>query len=196
MDDTLIKIKVKRYLTQFEYLELELEETEYLFKEYNRRFLKEYYNVEEEEKPKPKIIVPDIDGENEGTPLDIPDELIDKITDETTEDYIHIKKLYRLLSLKTHPDKNNGTKESKEEFAQINKAYKEKDILRLFKFAIKYKIKMTANIVEACVSLFDKTIKDMQGKIDNIKQTVAWNWGTASEEEKEMHREILKKANL
>lgn len=189
MDDTLIKIKVKRYLTQFDYLESELEETEYLFKEYNRRFLKEYYNVEEQP-PKPKII---IDSANIESESDLQDELIDEQTDEKTK---YIKKLYRILSLKTHPDKNNGTTESKEEFAKINKAYKEKDILRLFKFAIKYNIEITPIILETCISLFDKTITELQEKIYHVKQTIAWNWGIASEEEKEIHREVLKKANL
>lgn len=192
MDETLIKLKVKRYLTQYEYLELELEETEYLFKQYNKKFLKEYYNVEEPD-PQPQIILPNEDLLND---FDLNNVGPDENDDDNLNDNIQIKKLYRLLSLKTHPDKNNGTQESKEEFAEINKAYKEKDVLKLFKFAIKYKINMTPCIVETCISLFDKTIKEMQGKIDHIKQTVAWNWGTASDEEKEIHRETLKKANL
>lgn len=192
MDETLIKLKVKRYLTQYEYLELELEETEYLFKQYNKKFLKEYYNVEEPD-PQPQIILPNEDLLND---FDLNNVGPDENDDDNLNDNIQIKKLYRLLSLKTHPDKNKGTQESKEEFAEINKAYKEKDVLKLFKFAIKYKINMTPCIVETCISLFDKTIKEMQGKIDHIKQTVAWNWGTASDEEKQTQREILKQANL
>lgn len=193
MDDTLVKLKVKRYLTQYEYLELELEETEYLFKQYNKKFLKEYYNVEEPE-PQPKIVLPNEDMLSDLDNLDNVD--TDNNDTENVDENIQIKKLYRLLSLKTHPDKNNGTQESKEEFAAINKAYKQQDVLTLFKFAIKYKINMTSCIVETCISLFDKTIKEMQGKIEHIKQTVAWNWGTASEEEKQNQREILKQANL
>ena len=55
---------------------------------------------------------------------------------------------------------------------------------------------MTPIIVETCISLFDTNIKDIQSKIEHIKKTIAWNWGTASEDEKEIHRETLKKANL
>jgi hypothetical protein len=109
---------------------------------------------------------------------------------------IEIKRLYRLLSLKTHPDKNNGTQESKDLFSEINKAYKENDILKLFKYALKYKIKITPVIIEKCIKLFENSIKDIQTKIEHIKQTVAWNWGTASNEQKELHRETLKKANI
>jgi len=34
-----------------------------------------------------------------------------------------IKKAYRKLSLKYHPDKNHGNKEAEEKFKEINKAY-------------------------------------------------------------------------
>jgi DnaJ-class molecular chaperone len=34
-----------------------------------------------------------------------------------------IKKAYRKLSLKYHPDKNQGNKEAEEKFKEINKAY-------------------------------------------------------------------------
>ena len=34
-----------------------------------------------------------------------------------------IKKNYRKLSLKNHPDKNRGSKEAEEKFKEINKAY-------------------------------------------------------------------------
>jgi hypothetical protein len=46
------------------------------------------------------------------------------------------------------------------------------------------------------VHYFENSIKDMQAKIEHIKKTVAWNWGISSEEEKELHREILKRANI
>jgi hypothetical protein len=191
-DEKLINLKIKRYLTQYEYLELELQETEYLFEQYNKQFLKEYYNVDEPAKPNIVIqtdeeldfeINVQLEGEGE-------DDSIDK------ETLAQLKKLYRLLSLKTHPDKNNGSKESKEIFATINKAYKDKDIIQLLKFALKFHIEVTSSIINKCMCLFEKSIDEMKGKIEHIKTTVAWNWGTATEEEKEQHRDTLKKANL
>lgn len=190
MDTTLLNLKIKRYLTQYEYLELELEETEYLFNSYNKRFIKEYYDIDEPETP--KIVVYSEDDLNN---MDLNDN-IDSETDDINENDIHIKKLYKLLSLKTHPDKNNGSKDSKEIFSQINAAYKEKNILKLFKFALDYKINLTSDIMEACISHFDITINEMQTKINTFKTTLAWCWCNSSEEEKEIHRETLKKANI
>jgi hypothetical protein len=185
IDDVLVNIRTKRYLTQYDYLELELEETKYMFDKYNRQFLKEYYNIDEPSEP--KIVTP-----NESN-MDLPEEI--DIESEEPED-IYLKKLYRLLSLKTHPDKNNGSQESKEIFDEINKAYKDKNILKLFKFALKYKIEINAVIIEKCSALFENSIKEMQDKIEHIKKTVAWNWGISSDEEKELHRETLKRANI
>jgi hypothetical protein len=193
MDNTLIKLKVKRYLTQYEYLELELEETEYLFDKYNKQFLKEYYNIDEP--PKPNIVI----QTDEDLDFEINTQLEGDIEDDSTidkETLSQLKKLYRLLSLKTHPDKNNGSKESKENFAAINKAYKDKDIIQLLKFCLKYNIEVNTVIIDKCMSLFDKSIEEMKIKIEHIKTTVAWNWGTANEEEKERHRETLRNANL
>jgi hypothetical protein len=188
IDDVLINLRTKRYLTQYDYLELELEETQYIFDKYNKQFLKDYYNIDD--KPsEPKIVIPS------EISMDLSEEIDVEIQEQEPED-VQLKKLYRLLSLKTHPDKNNGSQESKENFAEINKAYKEKDILKLFKFALKYKIELNSVIIEKCSVLFENSIKDMQAKIEHIKQTVAWNWGISSDEQKEIHRETLKRANL
>ena len=188
IDDVLINLRTKRYLTQYDYLELELEETQYIFDKYNKQLLKDYYNIDD--KPsEPKIVIPS------EISMDLSEEIDVEIQEQEPED-VQLKKLYRLLSLKTHPDKNNGSQESKENFAEINKAYKEKDILKLFKFALKYKIELNSVIIEKCSVLFENSIKDMQAKIEHIKQTVAWNWGISSDEQKEIHRETLKRANL
>jgi hypothetical protein len=185
IDDVLINLRTKRYLTQYDYLDLELEETQYMFDKYNKQFLKEYYNIDEPSEP--KIVIP-----NETT-MELPDIEIDI---DLEPDDLQLKKLYRLLSLKTHPDKNNGSQESKEAFAEINKAYKDKNILKLFKFGLKYKIEINSVIIHECTTLFENSITDMKTKIEHIKKTVAWNWGISSDEEKEMHRETLKKSNL
>ena len=148
VDNVLINLRTKRYLTQYDYLELELEETQYMFDKYNKQFLKEYYNVDEPSES--KIVIPsesDIENMELG-------EIDTEIQEPEEPEDIQLKKLYRLLSLKTHPDKNNGSQESKEIFAEINKAYKEKNILKLFKFALQYKIEINYVIIEKCSTLF------------------------------------------
>jgi len=213
IDDTLVNLKVKRFLTQYEYLELELEETQYMFDQYNKQFLKEYYGVDAP--PKPKIIIPeDIDEESdivnanqentlqENTQQDtinndgnnVEQEQIEENMEETepaeiSEEDIQLKKLYRLLSLKTHPDKNKGHEET---FLEIKKAYQEKNILKLFNFAMKFKIKVSNDIVKKCLSLFEKNIGDMQKKIQDFKHTLAWQWCNANDEQKVQ----LKNANF
>jgi hypothetical protein len=188
IDDALINLRTKRYLTQYDYLELELEETQYMFDKYNKQFLKDYYNIDEPSEP--KIIIP---SESD---INLQEEIDTEIQEPEEPEDLQLKKLYRLLSLKTHPDKNNGSQESKENFTEINKAYKEKNILKLFKFALKYKIEINPVIIQICSSLFENNITEMKAKIEHIKKTVAWNWGISSDEEKELHREALKRANL
>lgn len=178
IDETLINLKVKRYLTQYEYLELELEETKYMFEQYNKKFIKEYYNVDPS--PQPKIVSPE---ELENSNEEIPSENLD--TEENTEEDIQLKKLYRLLSLKTHPDKMNG---NKEEFHKINKAYKEKNILKLFSYSIKYDIKVNGEIFTKCMSLFEQNINQMQSKIHDLKHTLAWQWCHADDAQKEVFK--------
>lgn len=182
VDNTLIDLKIKRYLTQYEYLESELEETKYMFEKYNKKFLKEYYNVDAT--PKPKVVNPEELNEN----IEI-NEPMDAETDkqpEVNEEDIQLKKLYRLLSLKTHPDKNNG---SKEEFHKIHKAYKEKDILKLFSYSIKHNVKINNELVAKCLSLFEQNINTMQSKIQDLKHTLAWQWCHANDEQKELFKQ-------
>lgn len=185
-DDVLINLKIKRFLTQYEYLELELEETQYIFDKYNQQFVKDYYDVDVP--PKTKIAaLPTEFNLNDELPSECNN--MEDLDDERLEEYIQLKKLYKILSLKTHPDKKKG---NKEEFYEINKAYKEKNILKLFKFCIKYKIQVEPIILNKCLVLFEQNISEMQNKIQNLKQSVAWKWCNSSEEEKE----AFKKANI
>ena len=177
IDETLMNLKVKRYLTQHEYLELELEETKYMFDQYNKKFIKEYYNVDPT--PQPKITLPEnIELEDE-IPLD------DVSNQETSEEDTQLKKLYRLLSLKTHKDKHN---DNNEEFLRVNKAYKEKNILKLFSYSIKYNVNVNKDIVTKCMSLFEQNINQMQSKIHDLKHTLAWQWCHADDAQKEVFK--------
>jgi hypothetical protein len=185
IDDVLINLKIKRFLTQYDYLELELEETQYIFDKYNKQFVKDYYDVDLP--PKATIVLPTEINENDELPSEYND--TEDLEDDKLQEYIQLKKLYKLLSLKTHPDKNKG---NKEEFYQINKAYKEKNILKLFKFCIKYNIEVNSLIVNKCILLFEQNITDMQNKIYNLKQSLAWKWCNATDEE----RDEFKKANI
>lgn len=202
----LFNIKLKRYLTQYDYLETLLEETKILFEEYNQKFLQEYYDEEEQKKlaqkkeqekttnPKYNINVENVEKsenvENSENTENIKDEIgmdediyIDDIDD------IVLKKLYKRLSLKTHPDKTKGKGDY---FKKINIAHKKKDIINLVRIAKELNIDISDLIVEqsnSIISNFDKNIQSIEKEIYDLKHTVAWHWAHASPEEKQQYKE-------
>lgn len=189
LEGELLQLKIKKYFAQYEYLQTELSETEYLFNIYNKKFLEECYG----EIQKPKIIIPQpvSEGHSENNSKNespseehSPDHLEDR--SEETEDDIQLKKIYRVLSLKTHPDKKNGDKKA---FLEVNEAYKEKNILKLIIYASKYNIDI-GPFFEKGMNLFEKNISEMKEKIENFKKTLAWHWCHATEEQKQKFKEI------
>jgi DnaJ-class molecular chaperone len=82
-----------------------------------------------------------------------------------------IKKAYRKLAIKYHPDKNNGDKKSEENFREITEAY---EILKDFS---KRKIYDRINNINALrikksENIILETTKDIDNKHMNIKPSV------------------------
>ena len=82
-----------------------------------------------------------------------------------------IKKTYRKLAIKYHPDKNNGDKKSEENFREITEAY---EILKDFS---KRKIYDRINNINALrikksENIILETTKDIDNKHMNIKPSV------------------------
>ena len=190
----LFNLKLKRYLTQYDYLETLLEETKILFEEYNQNFLNEYYDEneqremskkkEQEKNNNPKYNVENnIENENDNTEIETENEQIDNANDENL---IILKKLYRRLSLKTHPDKNPNNGEL---FKKINLAYKKKDIVILVRTSKELDINISDIIDNSTLSIFDKNIQSLEKEIFDLKHTVAWHWAHASPEEKRLYKE-------
>lgn len=192
----LFNLKLKRYLTQYDYLETLLEETKTLFEEYNQNFLNEYYDEneqkemskkkEQEKNNNPKYNVEnnlDNDNDNHNDKNEIEPEIQDEIEDEK---FIILKKLYRRLSLKTHPDKNPNNGEL---FKKINLAYKKKDLVILVRTSKELGINISDIIDTSILSIFDKNIQNLEKEIFDLKHTVAWHWAHASPEEKRIYKE-------
>ena len=217
MDTELLRLKIKKYLAQYEYLSNEYDETQYLFEKYKKEFYKDC--------PK-KVIINDVndseelknnananannknknESQNESQnepPLDSVESI------NHTQIYISkiISKLYKKLCLKTHPDKD---KENiyKAKFETISNAYNKKDFLKLLLLSRELNLNtdniykdeneetpnkneetLNPEIEETYTSLFEKSINDMNDKIKGIKSTLAWNWALSNPEQKQHLRE-------
>lgn len=199
----LFNVKLKRYLTQYDYLETLLEETKILFEEYNQQFLKEYYNEEEQKKlaekkesekaNNPKFNV-NVDTENNTNETNLDEEIPINDEDDNNDnkndiDDVVLKKIYKRLSLKTHPDK---TKDKGDYFKKINGAHKKRDVIILVRIAKELNIDISDIVVDQSsliISTFDKNIQTLEKEIYDLKHTVAWHWAHASEEEKQQYKE-------
>jgi hypothetical protein len=195
---------MKRFLAQYEYLTMELEETQYMFDEYNKRFLEECYgkaleankaaeNSKEENTSKGnentskenaskgnennKNSTSEADSAEKNNKNNASEaESSGKAEVEVEE---RVKRLYKRLSLRTHPDKGGD----REMFEKLIVAYNTLDIIGMIRLAIILNVDYSEFTSEAS-ELFERSISEMSGKIEHFKRTLAWNWGSASEEQK------------
>lgn len=172
MDKELFDIKIKRCFAQYEYLETELVETEYLFGMYRKKFIDEYYdgNIPVEELRKPIT--------EEAEPIMPPE----------PEKPAILKKIYKSLSLKTHPDKTGGDESA---FVAVKKAYNEGNVFKLLTIATKMNIDFTEIKNDSVLELYEQNIKETQEKIENYKKRAAWVWAFANDEQKAILRNSL-----
>jgi hypothetical protein len=174
MDKELFDIKIKRCFAQYEYLEKELIETEYLFNIYRQKFIEEYYggNIPVEELKQPTVVE---EGSEEQPKVEQP------------EKSPILKKMFKSLSLKTHPDKTGGDDTL---FISVKKAFNEGNIFKLLTIATKMDVDMS-EFTKDSLEIYEQNIKDTQEKIENYKKRAAWVWAFANDEQKEDIRRSL-----
>ena len=111
-----------------------------------------------------------------------------------------IKKLYRRLILITHPDKHGLSSHSHSQetefFHSIQDAYKTNDLVKLLWIAYKHNIDIDADL--ECCNVYEymseldgeihKCIDSLTKNIDDIKNTLAWNWAFADDNQKTFYR--------
>lgn len=204
-DKKLFKLKIKRLFSQFEYLDSELIETQYLFDQYNEKFkgdcLKDNYKPPDETKPENtepgSNIEPYTQSEKEGhqktdaneeekVDADIEAD-VDIEADDDNNVLKSLRKLYKLLCLKTHPDKRNGDKES---FQEVREAFISKNIARMLILASRFDIDITDFLEDDIIVSFEVSINDIKKKIDNYRITLAWRWNFANDDEKNMYKKM------
>lgn len=172
MNKELFDIKIQRCFAQYEYLEKELIETEYMFNMYRQKFIEEYYggNIPVEEFKKPPT------EEDEEQPM---------IAEEEKSPIL--KKIYKSLSLKTHPDKTGGDDSL---FVAVKKAYNEGNIFKLLTIATKMDVDLS-EFTKDSLDLYEQNINETKTKIENYKKRAAWIWAFANDEQKELIRRAL-----
>ncbi|NDC94940.1 hypothetical protein EB118_11915 [bacterium] len=171
---TLDKIQIRKYMTKYDYLETELLETKMLFEEYNRKFLEEFYTQEELKAYKETKV-----GQSEQSIRE------DELNAEPVDTNEMVRSLYRKLSLRTHPDK---VPERAEMFKRLQDAYKRKDIIDMIRIAETLDIVVDISVAEL-LPIFDESIRGIENAINELKQTLAWHWVHATEEEKEIYKQ-------
>jgi hypothetical protein len=197
MDTELLKLKIKRYLSQYEYLVNEYDETQYLFTKYKKIFYKEcpqqIISNENSNNDENKTETNDANNPNNANDTNNTTN-ISESTNNSNIDKI-ISKVYKKLCIKTHPDKSSlYTKQ----FEEVSNAYNKKDFLKLLLISKELNIDIYnmyneySSNIDADIDytlLFEKSIKDINEKITTIKSTLAWNWALSNEEQKKQLRE-------
>jgi hypothetical protein len=224
MDTELTKLKMKRYISQYEFVRSEYEEAEYMFGIYKDKFYKECQQKGPSRNTGPKSEHEqqytssngindecdsgekkdedgtgcDHDHDDHNNNSDTSDNSKKNNTDKYAEEQSDtpatrfMNKLYKKLSLKTHPDKLNG---NTTHFQMVNDAFVAKDILKLIILANKFEVEVDYSqdiFSEQEMSLFEKAINAVSTKIMDMKQTLAWNWAVADEQQKQKYRELYK----
>jgi hypothetical protein len=206
-DNVLQKLKMKKFFAQYEYLDSELSETQYLFDIYNKDFLKECMGKNTREdannvsdsgandsvSTEGVAVEEDTSAASDGSAAsdrakDEEDAKGGELDTSSSEMDESLKKLYKMLSLKTHPDKNGGDQTL---FIEVKQAYHDKNIFKLIIIATKLNVDIS--YISDAVELFEKSISEMQLKIENFKKTIAWHWAHADDVKKEKIREYIKK---
>ena len=162
------KLRKKKLKSKLEYLRFELEETQLMFHDSLVIFQKDFTDyLDEWDNPEN---VKHVDSEIE---FDIPKEKVNKV--------------FKKIATKTHPDKLINESDDSDRLVELYKeaqqSVEKKDWSRVSQIASELDIDITD--VEEDDSVFlEETIKNIESKVDEIKQTFAWMWKHSKEKEK------------
>jgi hypothetical protein len=199
------KLILKKLLLKYDYLESYLEEVNFKYAKYNTQFLKEYYELnpppkKPESPPKedenPEELKEEVEGESEepkqedeGEPKESEEESKHEGDDDIECDgemneenellREALNKLYKKLSLKTHPDKHGG---NNEKFIEVLNAYKSKNILKLIRLAKEFNIDYVLS--DDIITYIEEDITKIESKIHELQHHVCWLWCNADEDTK------------
>ena len=208
ISNDLIKLKIKKYISHYEYVLNTYEETIYLFEEYKKEFYRDCpknssknnteqnnndtYNTISEDFIYNRNNINDSNNTNDNNTNDSNESTNNENNkDDTTTHLLKtVNKIYHKLCLKTHPDKDSSNLYGPQ-FTIISDAYNKKDFLKLLLMCRELHIDIDYVTFENndYDILFDKSINMLNEKIESIKSTLAWNWVCANDEQKELLRQ-------
>jgi hypothetical protein len=185
------KIKAKKLTLQYSYLILEKEEVDEVCFEMEKeirkiiklKYPKEYEEIFGSKNPKQNLKKP--------PPQEYPDEVSENIEEVSENIEVQksiknkdVKKLYRKIAEKTHPDKT-GNNDRAEMFSNATKAYEQNNVGTLLNLAGALNIELTSLSPET-VKLLENNIVLLSQEINTLKNTAAWAFHSAdSDEQKE-----------
>ena len=146
-------LRLKKMLSKYSYFKDEFNETEFLFKEYSNSFNNSFGIA----------VIPEV----------LP-EVLHEVLPEPKSDFVN--KLYRKLSLLTHPDKKGG---SAEIFNQVHTEYIKGNTIGLLLLAHSYNLEILDYFEYYSETDFNNDIKMLSDSSARIKSSLAWVWQSA-----------------
>jgi len=187
MSDKLKQLEIKKLLTEYDYLIIDEEIKIELVNEYLPKFTEEVNKFtnkiegkkEEEGSNKEKQININNDEPKEKEIKKVIED--DDLSEETKN---KIKKLFREIVKKTHPDKTKS-EDLIEIYIKAKDAYEANDILKLIHYANRLNISVELNDDE--IKLFKDLIISKKEELTEIENSWLWKWYKAdSEKEKDI----------
>jgi len=162
----------KKWVYKYKYLKTEEDEIEELLVEYTAQFKKDFAPIKN---------TPPTNNEPPSLKEDFINEENPLLDEENQEKPPKKRKdLYKKLSKKLHPDRGGN----EDEFKNLTNLYEEEDILGMYVKA--EELGLNFILKKEDEETFEITCNNIQEKIEFLKSTAAWKWGTAKEEEKEV----------
>tara|TARA_A100001011_G_C14294545_1_gene837824 strand:- start:180 stop:830 length:651 start_codon:yes stop_codon:yes gene_type:complete len=190
--------KTKKILLEYEILSMELEDSKTLYDKYESIFLEEVFkyiddnNIVDESENTDIYNKENKCTQNVGTADsgNIEDEEIDYTESKNNLDD-DIKKVYKKIAVKIHPDKNINKDEKiktkyKELYNDLQNAVKSSNYLKIIKIANELNIDIP-ELNEDIILKIQNILSEMKTNIDSYKNKYPWIWFNSTDEEKEIH---------
>ena len=159
---------IRKKILKYETLKVELEESEILSKQYFEQFINEIFPNEFDD-----LIIDN-------------SERINELQNNNDEPIIsnNLRKIYKKLSLKLHPDRNinldeEEQKENENIFKEIVQSYENGDFCNLLVRAREFRIKIP-ELYDEDILILENNIKTINDKLDKIKKQMSWVWCTTT----------------
>ena len=186
----------KMLVRKLEYLRLELDETKESYEKYEAEFAQQVQKIEQPESVEVAVPAKPEETSKEVT-VRVPDEVIyedekkqeqpDVPMDDLREDDRPepLRKLWKLIAAKTHPDVTKGNYELTELYKTANEAWRKLEIEILLDVAAELKIDVP-DPDPKLVKMLQERCSKLEDEIKKMTQSPLWEWGNADEEFRDM----------